>query len=139
MAPASGPPFKSIQRHEIARRPGVAYPLRARRAPGLANSSAKSALRAPWLLLYALLPVCVALLAFAEGIPWTGGLRALVEIVIVCLVIGLAAIWVHANRRALAGAQANGRDKEVLGQNTILQVNASSPRVIHLDSHRHGS
>jgi hypothetical protein len=105
----------------------------------LAKPSAKSALRAPWLLLYALLPVCVALLAFAEGIPWTGGLRALVEIVIVCLVIGLAAIWVHANRRALAGAQANGGDKEVLGQNTILQVNASSPRVIHLDSHRHGS
>ena len=139
MTSASGSPLKPVQRYEIARRPGVAYSPPARRAPGLANSSPKSALRAPWLLLYALLPLCVALLAFAEGISWSGGLRELVEIVIVFLVIGLAAIWTHANRRALASTQVNGGDKGALGQNTIVQVNAPSPRVIHLDSHRHDS
>jgi len=139
MVSARGSSLKSIQHHAIAPRLGASHTPLARRAPRMAHSFARSALRAPWLLLYALLPVCVALLAFAEGITLDGGLRELVEIVIVVLVIGLAAIWVHVNRRALAGAQANGGDKEVLGQNTILQVNASSPRVIHLDSHRHDS
>jgi hypothetical protein len=90
-------------------------------------------------LLYALLPLCVALFAFAEGIPWVGGLRELVEIVIVCLVIGLAAIWVHVNRRALADTDVRGREETAARQDTTVHINAPSPRVIHLDSHRHDS
>ena len=133
MVSASGSSLKPMRRLRVA------YSPLARRAPGLANSFAKSALRTPWLLLYALLPLCVALLAFAEGISWFGGLRELVEIVIVCLVIGLAAIWVHANRRALAGTQVNGGGKAALGQNTIVQVNTPPPRVIRLDSRHHDS
>ena len=139
MASASGSPLKPVQRNEIARRLVVSSSPQARRAPGTATSFVKSPLSAPWLLLYALLPLCVALLVLAEGIPWDGGLRALVEIVIVFLVIGLAAIWVHANRRAPAGTKVHGGDETAARQDTMVQINAPSPRVIHLDSHRRGS
>jgi hypothetical protein len=71
--------------------------------------------------------------------PWVGGLRELVEIVIVCLVIGLAAIWIHANRRALTDTDMHGRDETGARQDTTVQINAPSPRVIHLDSHRRDS
>ncbi len=96
--------------------------------------------RSPWLLMLCLLlPAGAVLLAFAGVIPWAGGIRELVEIVIAALLIGLAAIWVYANRRARAGPHGNGRDKTAPGDDTTIQVNAASPRVIHLGSHPHDS
>ncbi len=105
----------------------------------MAYSFARSAFRARWLLLYALLPLCVTLLVIADGIPWTSRLRELVEIVIIGLVIGLAAVWVNLNRRALAGTDVQGLDGGATRQDTIVQFKAPSPQVIHLNSHRHDS
>ena len=132
-------PRTLVGRPEIGRELAVSYSRPAGASMRRAVAPARADLRAPWWLLYALVPFCVALLTFVEGIPQVGGLRELVEIIIVLFVIGLAAMWIYANRRALAHTDLHGRDETTSHRDVILQIGAPSPRVIHLDSHRHDS
>jgi hypothetical protein len=83
------------------------------------------------MLLYALVPLCALLLALTQYLPSIGGLHTLAGAIVVILVIGLAAVWVRGNRHALARLQVESEDKPG-PRATIVQVNDSSPQVIHL-------
>ncbi|HSB82486.1 MAG TPA: hypothetical protein VLM91_27235 [Candidatus Methylomirabilis sp.] len=91
--------------------------------------------RPAWMLLYALLPLCLALLLLADRMSASGGLRTLAEGVVVVLVIGLAAVWVRANRCALSRIP---RDSEADSTPSVitLEVHDPSPRLIRLPPRR---
>jgi hypothetical protein len=55
-----------------------------------------------WGLLYTLLPVAVGLLVAAHRLSPSAGWRVFAECLAALAVIGLAALWVRANRLALA-------------------------------------
>jgi hypothetical protein len=91
--------------------------------------------RPAWILLYALVPLCVALLVLVDNLPSSGAWHALAQGVIVLLVVGLAAAWVRGNRRALSQVQSDSEVETGLRDLTI-EVHDASPRVIHLEPRR---
>ena len=93
--------------------------------------AARPAPRPAWMLLYVLLPLCAALLLLADRVPAGGGLRALAEGGVVALVIGLAAVWVRANRPALSRMPFDP-ETEPGPTDLRLEVHEPSPLVIHL-------
>jgi hypothetical protein len=103
-----------------------------------ATHPATSAPKPAWTLLYALLPLCAALFALVEHVPSSGGLRTLAQGVVLALVIGLAAIWVRANRRAL-NRMPSDSEIETGPQDITVEVHEPSPRVIHLAPRRNRS
>jgi hypothetical protein len=86
-------------------------------------------------LLYGLLPLCAALFALVEYVPSSGGLRTLAQAVVVVLVIGLSALWVRANRRALSRALSDS-EVEAGPRDTTVEIHTASPRVIQLEPRR---
>ena len=102
------------------------------RATGLRRADAK---RPAWMLLYALLPLCVTLLAFVDYLLPTGAVRALALGVIVVVIVGLAAVWVCRNRRALSQVLFDSEVNTGPGDLTV-EVHNASPRVIHLERRR---
>ena len=88
-----------------------------------------------WALLYALLPLCVAVFALLDYVPASDGVRTAAEEIIVALVIGLAALWVRANRRALSRLPAH-REAGTELQDITVEVHETTPRVIHLSPRR---
>ena len=94
--------------------------------------------RPAWVLLYALLPLCVALFALLDYVPASDGVRTVAEGVIVTLVIGLAALWVRANRRALSRLPAHP-EAGVEPHDITVEVHEATPRVIHLTPRRNRS
>jgi hypothetical protein len=89
-------------------------------------------------LLYALLPLCVALFALLDYVPASDGVRTVAEGVIVTLVIGLAALWVRANRRALSRLPAHF-EAGAEPHDITVEVHEATPRVIHLTPRRNRS
>lgn len=110
-------------------------PRLVRSVSGPATRPNPGATRPAWTWLYALLPLCVALMALLDYVPSSEGQRTVAEVLVVALVIGLAALWVRANRRALSrlpsqtepGADAHG---------VTVEVREASPRIIHLAPRR---
>jgi hypothetical protein len=100
-----------------------------------ATHPATSALKPAWTLLYALLPLCLALLTLVDCIPLSGGLHSLAQGLIVVLVVGLAAVWVRANRRALSGIPSDS-EVEAGPPDVRVEVHHPSPQVIHLGTRR---
>ena len=94
--------------------------------------------RPAWVLLYALLPLCVALFALLDYVPASDGVRTVAEGVIVTLVIGLAALWVRANRRALSRLPAHF-EAGAEPHDITVEVHEATPRVIHLTPRRNRS
>jgi hypothetical protein len=86
-------------------------------------------------MLYALLPLCVALFALLDYFPASDGMRTIAEAIIVALVIGLAALWVRANRRALSRLPAHSEAGNEPHDITV-EVHETTPRVIHLTPRR---
>ena len=58
--------------------------------------------KAQWGLLYTILPVAILLLVAAHRLSPSAGWRVFAECLAALAVIGLAALWVRANRLALA-------------------------------------
>ncbi|HSB70566.1 MAG TPA: hypothetical protein VLT62_14670 [Candidatus Methylomirabilis sp.] len=96
-----------------------------------AGPAARSGPRPAWMLLYALLPLCAGLFALLDYVAVSGGLRTLAEGGVVILVIGLAAVWVRANRRTLSQLPFDP-ETESGPTDVRLEVHDPSPLVIHL-------
>ena len=94
--------------------------------------------RPAWLLLCALLPLCVALLALVDYLPSSGPLHAVAQGVIVLVIFVLAAGWVRGNRRALSQV-ASDSEVNTEPRDLTVEVHDSSPRVIHLEPRRRRS
>ena len=118
-------------RDDLVLRGGGAVLRPVRRLRVDAARAARPARRPAWMLLYMLLPLCAALLVLADRVPAGGGLRALAEGGVVALVIGLAAVWVRANRRALSRMPLEP-ETDTEPTDLRLEVNEPSPLVIHL-------
>jgi hypothetical protein len=116
------------------------YPLRAT-WPQISRSRAKATrpvtrARGPaWVLLYALLPFAALLCAFAEYFSGSGGWRRLTEGLVAFLVIGLAWVWVRANRGALSRVTSDP-EMGIESQNFTVEVQKASPQVIRLEPRR---
>jgi hypothetical protein len=85
-----------------------------------------------WHVLYGMVAVSILLFVVAEVKSPTGGWRTLTECLATLLIIGVMALWVRANRAALAVADAISRDGGAQ-ENPV----AYSPRqlsVLRLDS-----
>jgi hypothetical protein len=90
------------------------------------------------MLLYALLPLCVALFVLLDYVPASDGVRTVAEGIVVALVIGLAALWVRANRRALSRLPAHP-EAGAEPHDITVEVHEATPRVIHLTPRRNRS
>lgn len=122
-------------------RPGLApRPLRPAARPSRqpwtkATRPRRTAPTLAWMLLYALLPLSASLFALSEDVPSSGGMRTLAQGVVVVLVFGLAAVWVHANRRALSRT-ASDSTVNAGPQEIPVGIHPPSPRVIRLEARR---
>ena len=83
------------------------------------------------MLLYVLLPLCMGLFALLDYGRVSGGLRTLADGGVVVLVMGLAAVWVRVNRRALSQVPFDP-ETETGPTDLRLEVHEPSPLVIHL-------
>jgi hypothetical protein len=85
---------------------GILWAVVSRRRPAwLAASRRRSNMRNPkpkWLLLYAVLPLGAALLVAADLLSPSAGWRTVAEGTAALVTLGLMALWVRANRVALA-------------------------------------
>ena len=93
--------------------------------------TARSRPRPVWMLLYVLLPLCMGLFALLDYGRVSGGLRTLADGGVVVLVMGLAAVWVRVNRRALSQVPFDP-ETETGPTDLRLEVHEPSPLVIHL-------
>jgi len=116
------------------------YPLRATwpqisRSRENATRPAKRARGPAWLLLYALLPFAALLCAFAEYITGRDGWRRLTEGLVAFVVIGLAWVWLRANRGALSRVTSDP-EMGIESQDFTVEVQKASPQVIRLEPRR---
>lgn len=136
-------------RHSLRKRPrqpqsrSHVVPLRGgrqrapRHRPGAREATCRA--RGPaWTLLYALLPLSALLLALAECIPANDGWRRLAEALVAVVGVGLAWIWVRANRGALSRLTSDpGMDTE--SHQLRVEIQKASPQVIPLMPRRSGT
>jgi hypothetical protein len=118
-------------------------PLRAPRARKARESVAPAPsvrrLRGPaWGWLYALFPLAALLCAFAEYLPMSPGWRRLTEGLVGLMIVGLAGIWVRANRCALSRL-VPGAGTENEPQDVAVEIQKASPQVIPLGPQRRRS
>ncbi len=123
--PRRHPPGRYVQPSKVAR----LQPIRFRSVVAGATRPARGP---AWLRLYALLPLSALLCALAEYIPASLGWRRLAEGLVASVVIGLAWVWVRANRCALSG-MAPDAETESEPHDLTVEVQKASPQVIPLE------
>jgi len=87
-----------------------------------------------WHVLYGMVAVSILLFVVAEVKSPTGGWRTLTECLATLLIIGVMALWVHANRAVLAVADAIPCDGEA--QENPVAYSPQQLSVLHLDSRK---
>jgi hypothetical protein len=87
------------------------------------------------MLLYALLPLSALLCVLAEYISGSGGWRRLAEGLVALVVIGLAWVWVRANRGALSRVTSDP-ETDTESRHFTVEVQKASPQVIRLEPRR---
>jgi hypothetical protein len=119
-----------LQPHPV----GAASPRTSRPRTDAARSTRRA--RGPaWMVLYALLPLSVLLCGLAEYLSGSGGWRRLAEGLVAFVVIGLAWVWLRANRGALSRVTSDA-ETGTESQDFTVEVQKASPQVIRLEPRR---